>query len=56
MVRRRRGDEGSKTLHIEKNPPILNWRCLLTQVDRYGRKTVVLVVLNKSKVDFSVLF
>ena len=30
---------GRKTLH-QKNPPVLNWRCRLTQVDLYnGRKT-----------------
>jgi len=29
-----------------KNPPVLNWRCRLTQVDLYkGRKTVVVVVV-----------
>jgi len=35
----------SKTLH-KQNPPVLNWRCWLTQVDLYnGRKTVVVVLL-----------
>jgi len=38
------GHAGSKTLH-RLNPPVLNWRCRLTQVDLYnGRKTVVVVV------------
>ena len=33
----------SITLHSQ-NPPVLNWRCQLTQVDLYsGRKTVVVV-------------
>ena len=34
----------NKTLR-QQNPPVLNWRCRLTQVDLYnGRKTVVVVV------------
>jgi len=38
---RLQGHAGSKTLH-QQNPPVLNWRCRLTQVDLYnGRKTVV---------------
>ena len=29
-----------------KNPPVLNWRCQLTQVDLYnGRKTVLVCVV-----------
>ena len=37
------GHADSKTLH-QQNPPILNWRCRLTQVDLYnGHKTVVVV-------------
>ena len=32
---------------ISFNPPVLNWRCRLTQVDVYsGRKTVVVVDLS----------
>jgi len=39
------GHAGSKTLH-QQNPPVLNWRCQLTQVDLYdGRKIVVVVVV-----------
>jgi len=39
------GHAGSKTLH-EQNPPVLNWRCRLTQVDLYnGRKMVLVVVV-----------
>jgi len=35
----------SVRLH-QQNPPVLNWRCWLTQVDLYnGRKTVVVVVV-----------
>ena len=38
---RQQGHAGSKTLH-QQNPPVLNWRCRLTQVDLYnGRKMVV---------------
>jgi len=37
------GHVGSKTSH-QQNPPFLNWRCWLLQVDLYnGRKTVVVV-------------
>ena len=37
--------DSSKTLHWQ-NPPVLHWRCWLTQVDLHnGRKTVVVVVL-----------
>ena len=36
---RQQGHAGSKTLQ-QRNPPVLNWRCRLTQVDLYnGRKT-----------------
>jgi len=36
----------SKTLH-QQNPPVLNWRCRLTQVNLYnGRKTVFVVVVK----------
>ena len=36
---------GSKTLY-QQNPPVLNWRCQLTQVDLHnGHKTVVVVVV-----------
>ena len=36
---------GSKTLH-QLNPPVLNWRCWLTEVDLYnGCKWVVVVVV-----------
>ena len=39
------GPASSKTLH-QQNPPVLNWRCQLTQVDLYnGRKMVVMVVV-----------
>jgi len=39
-----RGHAGRKTLH-QQNPPVLNWRCRLAQVDMYnGRKTGVVVV------------
>ena len=35
---------GHKTLH-QQDPPVLNWRCRLTQVDLYnGHKTMVVVV------------
>ena len=39
---------GSKTVH-QQNPPVLYWRCWLTQVDLCnGRRTpVVVVFLNK---------
>ena len=34
---------GSKTVH-QQNPPVLHWKCWLTEVDLYnGRKTVVVV-------------
>ena len=37
---------GSKSFH-ERNPPILNWRCRLTQVDLYnGHKTMVGLMLD----------
>ena len=37
---------GSKSFH-ERNPPILNWRCRITQVDLYnGHKTVVGLMLD----------
>jgi len=37
---------GSKTLYQQNPPPVLNWRCRLTQVDLYnGRRTVVAVVV-----------
>jgi len=40
------GHAGSKTLH-QQNPPVLNWRCRLTQVDLYNdNKTVVVVVVS----------
>ena len=40
------GHAGSKTLHSQ-NPPVLNWRCRLTQADLHnGRKTVVVVVVQ----------
>jgi len=32
---------GSKTLHQQK-PPVLNWRCRLTQVDMYNGRQMVL--------------
>jgi len=38
---RQQGHAGSKTLH-QQNPPVLNWKYWLTQVD--VRKTVVVVV------------
>jgi len=39
------GYAGSKTLH-QWNPPVLNWRCRLMQIDLYnGSKTVVVVVV-----------
>jgi len=39
------GHAGSKILH-QQNPPVLNWRCQLMQVNLYnGRKTVVVVVV-----------
>jgi len=38
------GHAGSKTLH-RQNPPVVNWRCWLTQADLYnGHKTVVVVL------------
>jgi len=43
---RHQGHAGSKTLH-QQNPPVLHWRCWLTQVDLYnGRKTVVVVFVD----------
>jgi len=34
----------------KQNPPVLNWRCWLTQVDLYnGCKTVVVVVVVSVK-------
>jgi len=50
------GHVGSKTLH-QQNPPVLDWRCRLTQVDLYNsRKTaivvVVVVVVYKDKSNF----
>jgi len=37
---------GSKTLH-HQNPPVLNWRCWLMQVDLcFGCKTVAVVVMQ----------
>jgi len=40
------GHAGSKALQ-QQNPPVLNWKCRLTQVDLYnGRKTVVVVVVG----------
>jgi len=37
---------GSKTVH-QQNPPVLNWRCSLTQVDMYnGHKMAVVPVVN----------
>jgi len=39
------GHASSKTLH-QQNPPVLNWRCWLMQVDLYnGHKMVVVVVV-----------
>ena len=39
------GHSCSKTLH-QQNPPVLNWRFRLQQVDLYtGHKTVVVVVV-----------
>ena len=39
------GDARSRTLH-HQNPPVLNWKCRLMQVDLYnGCKTVVVVLL-----------
>ena len=41
------GHAGSKTFH-QQNPPVLNWRCQITQVDLYnGGKTVVVVVIGQ---------
>jgi len=37
---------GSNTLH-QQNPPVVNWRCRLTQVDLYnGRNTMAVVVVT----------
>jgi len=38
------GHAGSKTLH-QQNPPVLNWRCQLTQVDLYNDCRMVVVVV-----------
>ena len=39
------------------NPPVLNWRCRLTQVDLYnGRKTVVVLLLSVIKTEFLKLY
>ena len=35
---------GSKTLH-QQNPPVVNWRCWLTQVDQYYGHKIVVVLL-----------
>ena len=32
---RQQGHAGSKTMH-KQNPPVLNWRCRLTQVNLYN--------------------
>ena len=41
---RQQGLTGSKTFH-QQNPPVLNWRCRIIQVDLYnGHKTTVVVV------------
>ena len=46
------GHAGRKTLR-QQNPPVLNWRCRLTQVDLYnGRKTVVVLVVLLTKLLF----
>ena len=43
---RQQGHAGSKTLH-QQNPPVLNGRCRLMQVDLYnGHKTVAVVVVS----------
>ena len=39
------GHVGNKTLH-RQNPPVLNWRCWLTQVDLYNGDKMVLVVVQ----------
>jgi len=40
------GHAGSKTLQKKQNPPVLNWRCQLKQVDLYkGHKMVVLIII-----------
>jgi len=47
------GRADSKTLH-EQNPPVLNWKCRLTQVDLYdGRNIVVVVVVMNLSYDIS---
>jgi len=44
---------GSKTLH-RQNPPVLNWRCQLTQIDlNNGCKTVIVVVVYYTCTDYS---
>jgi len=46
---RQQGHAGSNTLQPE-NPPVLNWRCWLTQVDPYnGRKTLGFVIVLFSR-------
>jgi len=42
---RQHGHASSKSL-LQKNPPVLSWRCQLMQVVLYGRKMVVVVVLT----------
>ena len=43
---RQQGHAHSKTLH-QQNPPVLNGRCQLMQVDLYnGHKTVAVVVVS----------
>jgi len=38
---------GQLNFEPTKCPPVLNWKCRLTQVDPYnGRKTVVVVVVH----------
>ena len=46
-VRHQQGHAGSKTMH-HQNPPVLNWRCWIVQVDLHnGHKTVDVVVIVK---------
>ena len=42
------GHAGSKTQH-QQNPPVLNWRCRLTQVDLYSGRERVMVMVYVSR-------
>ena len=46
---------GSKTLH-QQNPPVLSWRCRLTQFELYsGSKTVVVFCIIQYIIYYTVM-